>query len=280
MAIPEAVIYRREFVEAFNVGATLLADRFTEENMTMGRSAVFDVATLGGRMSQRSIDGRIPRRNRSDSQITCTIDERVCKEEVTDFEKFTSQADERAKINRSIMISVNEEIDYYVLAELANASTSYSSTAAPITLDTATKVIATLAQNKVRIDPNDLTWIISPMMEAKLQNIVGYTSADYVDGKPLQSGGNQFAGERGRYKQWLGASWIVHPNLPNAGSSSCTTYLVHRRALGLAVPTNRMQYEAGRIPGELAECAVAGLMMGCKILQNAGILKFLHNDAA
>jgi len=279
MANPEAVIYRREFVDSFNVGATLLMDRFTEESMTMGRSAVFDVATLGGRMSVRSVDGRIPRRSRSDSQVTCSIDERVCKEEVTDFEKFTSQADERAKINRSIMISVNEEIDYHVLTELANASTSYSSTAAPITLDTATKVIATLAQNKVPIGSQDLTWIISPMMEAKLQNIQGYTSADYVSTKPLDTGGNQYDGSR-KIKSWLGAGWIVHPNLPNTGTSSCTTYLVHRRAFGLAVPTSKIQYESGRIPGELADAAVAGLMMGAKILQNAGILKFLHNDAA
>lgn len=279
MANPEAVVYRREFVESFNVGATLLMDRFTEESMTMGRSAVFDVATLGGRMSVRSVDGRIPRRNRSDTQVTCTIDERVAKEEVTDFEKFTSQADERAKINRSIMISVNEEIDYHILTELANASTSYSSSAAPITLDTATKVIATLSQNKVPIGAQDLTWIISPMMEAKLQTIQGYTSSDYVATKPLDSGGNQFSGQR-KIKSWLGAGWIVHPNLPGTGTSSCTTYLVHRRAFGLAVPTNKIQYEAGRIPGELAECAVAGLMMGAKILQNAGILKFIHNDAA
>jgi len=279
MANPEAIMYRREFVESYSVGATLLADRFTEESMTMGRSAVFDVATLGGRMSTRSIDGRIPRRNRSDSQITCTIDERVAKEEVTDFEKFTSQADERAKINRSIMISVNEEIDYHVLTELANASTSYSATAAPITLDTATKVIATLSQSKVPIGAQDLTWIISPMLEAKLQTMAGYTSADYVSTKPLESGGNQYDGNR-KIKSWLGAGWIVHPNLPDTGTASCTTYLVHRRALGLAVPTSKIQYEAGRIPGELAECAVAGLMMGAKILQNAGILKFLHNDLA
>ena len=74
MANPEAVVYRREFVESFNVGATLLMDRFTEESMTMGRSAVFDVATLGGRMSVRSVDGRIPRRSRSNTQVTCTID--------------------------------------------------------------------------------------------------------------------------------------------------------------------------------------------------------------
>lgn len=279
MSVPEQITYRREFIATYNVGATLLKDRFTAESMSIGKSVVFDVAPLGGRMSTRSIDGRIPRRNRTDTQVTCTLDERVAKEEITNFEEFTSQADERRKINESIMISVNEEIDYHILAELANASTAYSATAAPITLDTASKVIATLAQNKVPIGANDLTWIISPMMEAKLQNIKGYTSADYVSTKPLESGGNQYDGTR-KIKSWLGAGWIVHPNLPGVGEASCTTYLVHRRALGLAIPTSHIQYEAGPIPGELAKYSVAGLMMGAKILLNAGIMKFHHNDLA
>lgn len=279
MANPDAVIYRREFIQTYNVKVTLLADRFTEERMSIGRSAVFDVSTLGGRMSVRSNDGRIPRSAIEDTQVTVPLDERVKKHEITDFLKFTSQADERQKMNVSLMDSVNEEIDFHVLTELGNATNAYSAAAAPITLDTAARVIATLAQNKVGIGAKDLTWIISPMMEAKLQTIQGYTSADYVSTKPLESGGNQFSGER-KIKSWLGAGWIVHPNLPDVGTASCATYLVHRRALGLACPTDKTQYEAGRIPGELAEFSVAGLVMGCKILQQPGILKFLHNDAA
>jgi hypothetical protein len=247
--------------------------------MTMGKSAVFDVAALGGRMSTRGIDGRVPRSNRADAQVTCPIDERVRKEEINDFEAFISQSNERAKINASLMRSVNEEIDWHVITELANATNSYSATAAPITLDTAAKAIATLAQNKVPISPSDVTWIVSPMMEAKLQTIQGYVSADYVSSKPLETGGNQFDGTR-KIKSWLGAGWIVHPNLPGAGTASCPTYIVHRRAFGLAVPQNRMEYEAGKIPLELSYGAIVGLMMGAKILQNSGVLKFLHNDLA
>jgi hypothetical protein len=279
MAHPEMIKYRREFVATYNIEKTFLADRFTEESMDMGRSAIFDVATLGGRMAKRSIDGRIPRRPKSDTQVTCTLEEYVGKEEVTDFEAFTSQADERTKMNRSLMISVNEEIDFVILNELANASTSYSGTAAPITLDTATKVIATVAQNKVPIGANDLTWIISPMMEAKLQNITGYTSADYVSTKPLEGGGNQYSGER-KIKSWLGAGWIVHPNLPSTGTSSCTTYLVHRRAFGLAVPSSQIKYAAGYNDEDHYHYCSATLKAGAKVLQNGGILKFLHNDAA
>jgi len=279
MSVSEAIKFRREFVETYNVGVTLLADRFTEESMDMGRTATFDVAPLGGRMSTRSIDGKIPRRSRTDTQVPIVLDERVVKEEITNFEAFTSQSDERAKMNRSVMISVNEEIDYHILTELANATNSFSTTAAPITHKTATKAIAALGRNKVGIGAKDLTWIISPDMEAQLQNLHSYTSADYVSTKPLETGGNQYSKER-KIRDWLGCGWIVHPNLPGAGTASCTSYLVHRAALGCAVPSKRIQYEAGKIPGELAEYVVAGLMMGVKILQNAGILKFIHDDTA
>lgn len=275
----EAIKYRREFIGKFNQSVSLLNDRFTPESMDMGRSAVFDVTEVGGRMQQRSIDGRIPRTNVTDSQVTCTLYEYVKKFEVTDFEAFTSQSDERAKMNHRIMESVNQEHDYTILTELANASTSFASTAAPITLETATKAIAKLAANSVPVNPNDVTFIVSPYLEAKLQNIAGYTSADYVSSKPLESGGNQFTNQR-KMKAWLGVGWIVHPNLPNVGTSSCTCYLVHRRALGLAVPTSSIKYSAGYDDQDHYHYASSTLKLGAKILQNTGILKFLHNDVA
>ena len=279
MTVPTAIKYRREFIGAFNTGVSLLKDRFTPEAMDIGNSAVFDVTAVGGRMQTRSIDGRIPRTNVSDTQVTATLTEYVKKFEVTDFEAFTSQSDERAKMNHRIMESVNQEMDYHVLNELANASTSYSGTAGAISLDVATKVIATLAGNQVAINPNDVTWIVSPFMEAKLQNITGYTSSDYVTGRPLETGGNQFANQL-QMKRWLNISWIVHPNLIGAGSSSCTTYLVHRRALGLAVPSNQIRYSAGYDEQDHYHYCSATLKTGAKVLQNAGILKFLSDDTA
>jgi len=279
MAVPEAIKYRREFVAAFNAGVSLIKDRATPESMDMGRSAVFDVAAVGGRMQQRAIDGRIPRTNVSDTQVTCTLSEYVKKFEVTDFERFTSQSDERAKMNHRILESVNQELDYNIKVELANASTSYSATAAPITLDTATRVIATLASNQVPINAEDVTFLVSPFLEAKLQNIQGYASVDYVMGRPLETGGNQFQNKQ-MSKRWLNVTWIVDPNLVGVGTSSCTCYIWHRRALGVAMPTEQIKYSAGYDDQDHYHYASATLKAGTKILQNTGILKFLHNDLA
>lgn len=275
----EAIKYRREFIGAFNTSVTFLKDRATPESMDMGRSAVFDITAVGGRMQTRSIDGRIPRTTVSDTQVTCTLAEHVKKFEVTDFEAFTSQSDERAKMNHRIMETVNQELDYNILTELANASTSFSATAAPITLDVATRVIATLAANQVPINPNDVTFVVSPFLEAKLQNIQGYASQDYVSAKPLETGGNQFQNQV-MMKRWLNVSWIVHPNLPNVNTSSCACYIWHRRALGVAAPSSQIRYSAGYDDQDHYHFASATLKAGTKILQQTGILKFLHNDVA
>lgn len=279
MATPEAIKYRREFVAAFNASVTLIKDRATPESMDMGASAVFDVTAVGGRMSNRSIDGRIPRTNVSDTQVTCSLTEHVKKFEVTDFEAFKSQSDERAKMNHRIMESVNQEIDYNMKAELANASNSFAPTAAPITLDSATRVIATLAANQVPINAQDVTFLVSPFLEAKLQNIQGYASVDYVMGRPLENGGNQFQNTQ-MSKRWLNVTWIVDPNLPGVGSASCACYIWHRRALGVAMPTNQIRYGAGYDDQDHYHYASATLKAGTKILQQSGILKFLHNDQA
>lgn len=276
MATPEAIKYRREFIGAFNTGVTLLADRFTPESMDMGRSAVFDVTAVGGRMATRSIDGRIPRTNVSDTQVTCSLTEYVKKFEVTDFEAFTSQSDERAKMNHRIMESVNQEMDYTILNELANASTTATGSGAAITLPLATQVIAQLGVNQVPVNPNDVTWIASPHMEAKLLQLTAYTSSDYVSTRPIEST-NGFENMR-KMRKFLNVGFIVHPNLPGAGTSSCTTYLVHRRALGLATPINQTKYSAGYDDQDHYHYASATLKMGAKILQNAGILKFVHTD--
>lgn len=275
----EAVKYRREFVAAFNQHVSLLNDRFTPESMDMGRSAVFDVTAVGGRMAQRSIDGRIPRTNVSDTQVTCTLYEYVKKFEVTDFESFVSQSNEREKMNHRIMESVNQEHDFTILAELANASTSFSSTAAPMTLTTATDMIATLEKNSVPISPNDVTFIGTPKVRAKLMNLTAFTSADYVNSKPFAGDSGAFDNTR-KIKNWLDVGWIFHPNLPGVGTSSATCYLVHRRALGVAVPTNQIRHGAGYDDQDHYHYASATLKMGAKILQNAGILKFLHDDTA
>ena len=81
-------------------------------------------------------------------------------------------------------------------------------------------------------------------LEAKLQNIKGYASQDYVTGRPLVDGANQFQNQV-MTKRWLNVTWIVHPNLPGVGTASCATYLWHRRAIGQAMPLSMKETAQG-----------------------------------
>ena len=230
-------------------------------------------------MATRSIDGRIPRTNVSDAQVTASLVEYVKKFEVTDMDKFVSQSDERAKMNHRIMESVNQEIDYNIMTELANATTTATASGTGVTLATMTKTIAQLAANQVAITPNDVTWVISPFMEAKLQQIAQKTSWDYVPVRTLESGGNQFQNER-KIQTWLNVSWIVHPNLPGVGTNACTTYLYHRNAVGFAVPTNQMMHSAGYDDQDHYHYCSATMKAATKILQQPGVFKFVNDDTA
>jgi hypothetical protein len=279
MSVPESIKYRREFVASFNTSVSLLKDRFTTESMDMGRSAVFDVTAVGGRMEKRGIDGRIPRTNVSDTQVTVTLDENVKKFEVTDFEKFTSQSDERAKMSHRMMESVNQELDYNILNEMANATQEYAASASAITTAIANKAVAKFGAQQIAVNPNDVTWIVSPYLNAKLMDIQAYTSSDYINSKPYDGNSNQFENQR-KIKSWLDIGWIVHPNLPGVGTSSCTTYLVHRRAFGCAVPTNQIKYSAGYDDQDHYHYCSSTVKLGSKILQSAGVMKFYNDDTA
>ena len=279
MSVPEAIIYRREFVKAHNVSVSYLKDCCTPESMSMGASAVFDVNVPGGRMAQRNTDGNIPGKRVQSNQITCPLNEVVDKYRLGNFDKFKSQSDERAKIAHNIMETVNQEHDYHFLNEIANATTTFNATPAGLTHEACTRWVASLAQQNVAISPDYVTAVISPMAEARLQNIPGYASQDYVSTRVLEDGGNQFSNQV-QMKKWLNVKWIVHPLLPGAGTNSCTMYLWHKKSMGCAMPENQLNYSAGWNDEDKYYYASAALMLGYKILQQVGISKFIHNDNA
>jgi hypothetical protein len=279
MAHPESVQYRREFVRSFNQSVSLLSDRCTEESMSSGRSAVFDVADLGGDLAQRSVDGRLPRLTSSDSQVTCTLEEYGGTLEVTNFEKFTSQSDERAKMSAKIMARTNRRLDRVLLAELDNASQYASGAAQTMTSAVATTIIATLAEGEVDISPGDITFVISPMAHHQLMKAASYTSADYVSAKPFDGNAGQYSNER-KIKSWLDIGWIVSPLLTGVGTNSCKMFIFHRNAIGCAKPSEQINYSAGWDDQHHYHYCSGTMKAGVKILQTGGVLEVIHDDTA
>jgi len=280
MAHPESIKYRSEFIRSFNQSVSLLSDRCTDESISSGRSAVFDVADLGGDLATRTVDGRLPRLTSNDSQVTATLQEYGGTMEITSFEKFTSQSDERSKMNAKIMARVNRRLDRILLSELDNASTQYKSgTAQTLTSAVATDIIAELAENEVEISPNDVTFIISPKAHHQLLKNASYSSSDYVSAKPFDGNAGQYANER-KIKTWLDVGWMVSPLLTGIGTATSKMFVFHRRAVGCAKPSEQIMYTAGFDDQHHYHFCSGTVKAATKILQQGGILEVIHDDTA
>lgn len=280
MATPEMIKYRRQFVEGFAQTESLLMDRCVEESMDMGSAVVFDVADLSGELPERGVDGRLPRLSSADAQVTATLKEYGGTFEITDFERFKSQSDERAKMNKKIYSRVNRRVDRIYISELNNATTLWNSgTAITVSVDTITSIIAELENAQIPVNPEDVTWIISPKMNGKLETLQQYNQSLYVDSKSLAGGQNAGFENKRKIKSWARVGWLVSPLLPGVGTSTCTTFLYHRNALGCARPTNQMMYTAGFDDQHHFHYASGTVKAAAKLLQNGGVIKVTHADA-
>lgn len=279
MALPEMIKYRNEFIEGFAQTESILMDRCVEESMDMGAAVVFDIADLSGELPERGVDGRLPRLSSNDTTVTCTLKEYGGTFEITDFERFKSQSDERKKINRKIYARTNRRLDKVYINELNNATTQWNSgTAITVNVDTVLSIIAELGEAQIPVSPDDVTWVISPKMEAKLGSLPQYNSADYVSSKPFEGNAAAFTNQR-KIKSWANVGWVVSPLLPGVGTATCTTFLYHRAALGCARPTNQIMYTTGFENQHHFHYASGTVKAAAKILQNGGIIKVTHADA-
>lgn len=280
MAIPISVKYRSEFIPSFNQTVSLLSDRCTDESMTSGISVVFDVTDLGGDLGERGVDGRLPKLTSSDQQVTATLKEYGGTFEVTDFEAFTSQSNERAKMTAKIMARMNRRLDKVLLAELDNASTAWNGgTAVTATPAIMTKIIASLEAKEVDINPNDVTVVATPMVRHQLMKSANYASSDYVSVRPYEGDAAVYTNQR-KIKKWLDVGWIFSSLLPGVGTGTAKCYIFHRRAVGCAKPTNTVMASAGWDEQHHYHFASGTVKAACKILQQGGIIEFTHDDTA
>lgn len=280
MATPQAIQYRRDFIRSFNQTVTLLADRCTDEAMSHGISAVFDVTDLGGDLGERSIEGNLPKLTSNDKQVTATLKEYGGTFEITDFEKFTSQSDERAKMNAKIMARTNRRLDKVLLSELDNATTQWNSgTAVTMTPAIATQIIARLAEGEVPINPQDVTFIGTPMMRHQLMKSASYASSDYVSVRPYEGDQAQYTNER-KIKSWLDVGWVFSSLLPGVGTATAKSFIFHRNAIGCAKPENQIMYTAGFDEQHHKHYCSGTVKAAAKILQQGGVIEVVHDDTA
>lgn len=264
--------YRDETIAAFEQEQSLVRQTVTTEAEIKGNQAVFLVAGSGGAEAvTRGVNGLIPGRADDLQQKTATLAEWHDKAVRTDFNIETSQGNGRQIMQRTTRAVLNRKIDQDIIAALNGSNAlAPSASALQMSLNLATHCLAILGNNDVPMDGN-ISCLISPAANAYLMQTKEFTSADYINNKPFENKPTMF--------RWAGINWIVHPNLPGAGTSSERLFMYHKSAIGHAFDSQQLKVTAGYNEEHAYSFALASAYMGSVVLQSTGIIEIIHDGS-
>ncbi len=267
-------MYKDEFIAQYEQNKSLLAASTTKEELSSGLTVTWLVAGSGGAGAvTRGQNGEIPYYTPSNTQVSATLVEKHAPFELTGFDIFASQGNQRQIMQNASMAVIRRDQDLTILAELANATQDYGS--GSLDLATVAFAKAILGQNFVDTsNPDDMFWVISPAAEAYLMQMTEFTSADYVSVTPMEGGAAR------NYRRWMGSDWIVSPLVTGVGTASEVMYHYHRGALGYACNVGEDKLAIGYDEKQDASWSRATIYHAAKILQNNGIIKIAHDGSA
>lgn len=267
-------IYRQEYISVFEREMSILRQTTVRESSIRGTTAVFATSGSGSASAvTRGVNGLIPARNNSLTQINCTLSEWHDLPEATRFTTDMSQGNVREQMQRTSVAVLNRKIDDQIIAELDTA-TNDTGAYATASLNMVAKSRAILGNNNVPIEQEDnMFGVITPAFEAYLLQIPEFSSADYVEVKP-------FDGPARKMRRWAGVNWLVHSGLTGLGTSTEKCYMYHRNAIGHAANTAELSALAGYDERQDFYWARASMFMGAKLLQNSGIVQMKHDGSA
>ena len=275
MSVEAAVTqYRQAFIDQFETRVSILRSMTTKESVTNGNTVTFLVAGSGTDVAAtRGTNGLIPYGNPTNTQVSATLVEKHAPYELTNFNIFASQGDQKAIMRQAAMSVINRDIDLTILAELANATKDTGAyTTASLAL--VEKARAYLGGQSVPTEEEDNMFaIISPMFRAYLNQTSEFSSGDYVDTKPL-------VGPSRKMWRWNGINWAVSSQITGVNTSTELCYMFHRSALGYAINVGEESVEIGYDAKQNSSWSRASVFHAAKILQNTGIVQMKHDGAA
>lgn len=275
MAVAAAVTqYRSQFIDTFEQTVSMFRLVTTREMVIKGLTAVFAVAGSGGATAvTRGANGLIPYGATATTQKTATLAEKHAPFEMTGFNIFASQGDQKNLMRKSSMAVINRDIDDVNIAVLDTAT---NDTGAAVTADLELVMLAQgiLGINNVDIaDEANIFAAITPAFRAYLLQTTQFASGDYVDVKPL-------VGPARKIWRWAGVNWFVSTRLTGMGTAAEKTYMFHRDAIGYAINVGEDSINIGYDEKQDTSWARATAFHGGVLLQNAGVVQMIHDGSA
>ena len=266
--------YRQQLIAEFEEGKSWLRNTTVNEAVIKGNQATFLVAGSGGASAQtRGLNGLIAARADSNTQNTVTLVEWHDLVRKTRFNIFESQGDQRRLMQETCRMVLNRRLDADIISALDGATNNLGG-ATTLTLAIVAKALVTLGENEVPVEEEDNMFaVMTPACLGYLMQIDAFNNADYVSVKYLD-------GPSVRMKRWAGFNWIFHPNLTGTGTASEKTYFFHRNSIGSAFDMDGLNTAIGYNDEQDYSYARASSFTASGILQQSGVLQFLHNASA
>lgn len=268
--------YRNEFIAEFEQHQSMLRMTVTTEHMMDGNVATFLVAGSNDATPvTRGLDGRIPARDDSLTQNSCTLVEYHDKPVRTHFNVFESQGDARRISMESSIGVMNRKIDSDILGSNGlGAATNGDTTAQTADLNWFMGHLTELGENDVPIDqPEKMFAIVTPKAWGLLSQIKEFSSGEYVELKV-------FNGPPRKVWRVFGVNIIMSTRISGVGTSSASCYMFHRDAIGHAIANGHPSISGGYNEEDAYYWTLCSGYFGSKMLQDSGIRKMLHNDTS
>lgn len=191
----------------------------------------------------------------------------------TRFNIFESQGDQRQLMQETSVGTLHRKLDDDIITQLDTATTTLGA-ATTMSLAVCAKAITKLGENNVPIDDADnLFAVATPAVMGYIMQLPEFSSHDYVETKPL-------VGPARRTLRWGFFNWIFHTGLTGIGTASEKCYFYHRKAIGSCFDSQNLNTAIGYDDEQDYSYARATSFIGSKLLQQNGIVQFLHDASA
>ena len=250
--------YSNEVKQIFQQTDTRLMDTVRVHRNVVGSTYNFPkLAAVTANTKTR--DAEITALDPTATMVTATLTDYYAGIYLDKLDEIKSNADLRGEYARAAANAINRKVDDVIIAELANATNTTTTTAGGLTL---TKILECLQYlNSSDVDPSDRVLVIGAKQMSEALGISQLTSSDWNSLAAISQAGVGSA---------YGFKWVMSNRIPFSTTYTCFAY--NKQAVGLAVGqdiTTEMNY----IPQRVATLANSYVSLGAKVIDNLGITK-------
>ncbi len=223
------VKYQDEFIDDYALKEGKFQRLVTAGGVMEGTSTCrFEVVDPAGRARPRGRDGLLKKNNLGINTVTAEVQDEYDGYQITDFDAFKGNPNIRSKQVERIGQALINSQDHLIYTTLTGAAKTYNG-GTPVTLNTKGTVFdiaEEMYEQNIPDGDGKLYGIITQRQMNFLKTIQEFTSADYVDVKPIKDGLGP-----DRYLDFGGVRWSTWNAITGKRTANATGIVFHESSL-------------------------------------------------